>query len=132
MPYLSPVLEFAPQTGEAAEALSSSLSFGSGDLPPRSSHILVTDEVATEGTWALAHFLQVALRARPPLTSGSARHADEVAGRTSSRNEKLNRGNLIWVGCDGNGEQHCLQIAKKAVSYVPSPSSVDVNSHRSF
>lgn len=92
MPYLSPVLTF---------------SSGSSDLLPIGAHVHVTDTlVSTPGMLALAHFAQAALLPRPvrrtPVHGGGVPAA------------VLDRRNVLWVGCDGQGPAHVHSVLHKA------------------
>lgn len=81
-------------------------------IPPRSSHILVTDTIDSPALFVLVHFLRAANainKARRPTSSST------IADRKGKARAHTK---VIWLGCNSDGITHLKNIARKSAVHL--------------
>ncbi|WFD31621.1 hypothetical protein MSPP1_002660 [Malassezia sp. CBS 17886] len=73
-------------------------------VPPRDSHILVTDTQDAPGAFVLVQYALAALQ--PPLEADAAGQGDAQGRAKGARR-------IVWVGCEADGPQHWTSIMRR-------------------
>ncbi|GAC96762.1 hypothetical protein PHSY_004346 [Pseudozyma hubeiensis SY62] len=77
-------------------------------IPPRSSHILVTDTIDSPALFVLIHFLRASHAVnRLHRSAGTSPHAD-TKGKSRAHTK------VIWLGCSSDGSAHLNNVVRKS------------------
>ena len=92
MPNLDSLLSFPTASSSASQRT---------PIPPRSSHILVTDTIDAPALFVLTHFLR-------------ASHAVNKSHRLHTKGNVKSHTRVIWLGCSSDGCVHLKNVARRS------------------
>lgn len=81
-------------------------------IPPRSSHILVTDTIDSPALFVLTHFLRAAHSINKIHRSASSSARTDAKGKAKAHTK------VIWLGCGSDGSVHLKNVARKSAVHL--------------
>ncbi|CDR98616.1 uncharacterized protein SPSC_02399 [Sporisorium scitamineum] len=81
-------------------------------IPPRSSHILVTDTIDSPALFVLTHFLRASHAINKLRRSASSSTRPDTRGKATAHTK------VIWLGCGSDGSVHLKNVARKSAVHL--------------
>ncbi|KAJ9477004.1 hypothetical protein PHBOTO_000663 [Pseudozyma hubeiensis] len=107
MPNLDSILSF-PASGSAGPSSAAKRT----PIPPRSSHILVTDTIDSPALFVLTHFLRASHTVNKSYRSASISANADAKGKGKAHTK------VIWLGCSSDGSAHLNNVARKSAVHL--------------
>lgn len=109
MPNLDSILSFpASDSGSAGPSSAAKRT----PIPPRSSHILVTDTIDSPALFVLTHFL------RAFHAVNKSNRSANTSAHTDAKGKGRAHTKVIWLGCSSDGRAHLNNVARKSAVHL--------------
>lgn len=105
MPNLDTLLSFPSNSGAGPSSAAERT-----PIPPRSSHILVTDTIDSPGLFVLTHFLRAA------NAINKSRRTPSIDAERNGKARAPTK--VIWLGCNSDGSVHLKNVARKSAVHL--------------